>query len=147
MSIIDNCKNDLIKLKNSNSVEEKLFYYNKVLTCLDKLDNYPLIEIDQPIYELRIDWQTNKYYLRYGYVSSLRQDKNKKWSFRFSCWYKDKDIITNYDKSPIIDKAKKDKIIYEALVEDVYINGEYNSQHYFIDFNKAIEILKQSKTK
>jgi len=47
-----------------------------------ELRKIPPVEIDQPIYRIySIDSKVypHKYYITYGYVSSIRQDKDKKW--------------------------------------------------------------------
>lgn len=48
------------------------------------LEKVPPVEIDQPIYCIyNIDTIVHPYknYIVYGYISSIRQDKDKKWSF------------------------------------------------------------------
>ena len=53
-----------------------------------ELEKVPPVEIDQSIYliyNINSNVYPYKYYIAYGYVSSIRQDKDRKWSFRYRC--------------------------------------------------------------
>ena len=73
--------------------------------------------------------------ITYGYVSSIRQDKNKNWSFRYTYWscYKNDNLL--YPK--IRDKNEKGKSLHEVKIGDLYIRGEYRGQMYFTDLKEA----------
>lgn len=109
-----------------------------------ELIKVPPIEIDQPIYRIyHIDSKVhpNKYYIVYGYVSSIRQDKDKKWSFRYSYWFPNKNDNPLYPK--IRDKSEKGKSVHEAEMEEIYIRGEYKGQWYFVDLAEAQKRLRE----
>lgn len=111
-----------------------------------ELQKVPPVEIDQPIYHI---YSTNskvyphKYYIIYGYISSIRQDKNKNWSFRYTYWSCYKNDNPLYQK--IRDKCEKDKHLHEVEIEDLYIRGEYKGQMYFVDLEEAQKRLKELK--
>lgn len=111
-----------------------------------ELEKVPPVEIDQPIYRI---YSTNskvypyKYYITYGYVSSIRQNKNKNWSFRYTYWSFYKNDNPLYPK--IRDKCEKDKLLHEVEIEDLYIRGEYKGQMYFVDLEEAQKRLKELK--
>ncbi len=109
-----------------------------------ELEKVPPVEIDQPIYCIyNIDSKVypDKYYIVYGYVSSIRQDKDKKWSFRYSYWFPNKNDNPLYPK--IKDKGEKMKCQHEVKIEDLYIRGEYKGQMYFVDLEEAQKRLKE----
>lgn len=109
-----------------------------------ELEKVPPVEIDQPIYYIHnIDSKVYpyKYYIAYGYVSSIRQDKDKKWSFRYSYWRPNKNDNPLYPK--IRDKSEKDKSLHEVKIDDLYIRGEYTGQMYFVDLEEAQKRLKE----
>lgn len=109
-----------------------------------ELEKVPPVEIDQPIYYIySIDSKVypHKYYITYGYVSSIRQDKDKKWSFRYSYWFPSKNDYPFYPK--IRDKSEKDKSLHEVKIGDLYIRGEYKGQMYFTDLEEAQKKLKE----
>lgn len=109
-----------------------------------ELEKVPPVEIDQPIYYIHnIDSKVYpyKYYIAYGYVSSIRQDKDKKWSFRYSYWRPNKNDNPPYPK--IRDKSEKDKGLHEVKIDDLYIRGEYRGQMYFVDLEEAQKRLKE----
>lgn len=109
-----------------------------------ELEKVPPVEIDQPIYYIHnIDSKVYpyKYYIAYGYVSSIRQDKDKKWSFRYSYWRPNKNDNPPYPK--IRDKSEKDKSLHEVKIDDLYIRGEYRGQMYFVDLEEAQKRLKE----
>ena len=109
-----------------------------------ELEKVPPVEIDQSIYHIyNIDSKVYpyKYYIAYGYVSSIRQDKDKKWSFRYSYWFPNKNDDPLYPK--IRDKSEKDKSLHEVKIDDLYIRGEYRGQMYFTDLEEAQKRLKE----
>lgn len=109
-----------------------------------ELERVPPVEIDQPIYHIHnMDSKVYpyKYYIAYGYVSSIRQDKNKRWSFRYSYWRPNKNDNPLYPK--IRDKSEKDKSLHEVKIDDLYIRGEYTGQMYFVDLEEAQKRLKE----
>ena len=109
-----------------------------------ELEKVPPVEIDQSIYHIyNIDSKVYpyKYYIAYGYVSSIRQDKDKKWSFRYSYWFPNKNDDPLYPK--IRDKSEKDKSLHEVKIDDLYIRGEYKGQMYFTDLEEAQKRLKE----
>ena len=109
-----------------------------------ELKKVPPVEIDQPIYciyNINSKVYPHKYYIAYGYVSSIRQDKDKKWSFRYSYWRPSKNDNPLYPK--IRDKSEKDKSLHEAKIDDLYIRGEYKGQMYFTDLEEAQKRLKE----
>ena len=109
-----------------------------------ELNKVPPVEIDQPIYRIyRTDSKVypHKYYITYGYVSSIRQDKNKNWSFRYTYWSCYKNDNPLYPK--IRDKSEKDKHLHEVKIENLYIRGEYKGQMYFTDLDEAQKRLKE----
>ena len=109
-----------------------------------ELEKVPPVEIDQPIYHIyNIDSKVYpyKYYIAYGYVSSIRQDKDKKWSFRYSYWFPNKNDDPLNPK--IRDKNEKDKSLHEVKIDDLYIRGEYRGQMYFTDLEEAQKRLKE----
>lgn len=109
-----------------------------------ELERVPPVEIDQPIYHIHnMDSKVYpyKYYIAYGYVSSIRQDKDKKWSFRYSYWSPNKNDNPPYPK--IRDKSEKDKSLHEVKIDDLYIRGEYTGQMYFVDLEEAQKRLKE----
>lgn len=109
-----------------------------------ELKKVPPVEIDQPIYHIHnMDSKVYpyKHYIAYGYVSSIRQDKDKKWSFRYSYWRPNKNNNPLYPK--IRDKSEKDKSLYEVKIDDLYIRGEYKGQMYFTDLDEAQKRLKE----
>lgn len=109
-----------------------------------ELEKVPPVEIDQSIYHIyNIDSKVYPYknYIAYGYVSSIRQDKDKKWSFRYSYWFPNKNDDPLYPK--IIDKSEKDKSLHEVKLDDLYIRGEYKGQMYFTDLEDAQKRLKE----
>ena len=109
-----------------------------------ELEKVPPVEIDQPIYYIyNIDSKVYPYknYIAYGYVSSIRQDKDKKWSFRYSYWFPNKNDDPLYPK--IRDKNEKDKSLHEVKIDDLYIRGEYKGQMYFTDLEEAQKRLKE----
>lgn len=112
-----------------------------------ELKKVPPVEIDQPIYCIySIDSKVYpyKYYIAYGYVSSIRQDKDKKWSFRYTYWSCYKNDNPLYPK--IRDKSEKDKSLHEVKIDDLYIRGEYKGQMYFVDLEDAQKRLKELYT-
>ena len=109
-----------------------------------ELEKVPPVEIDQSIYLIyNIDSKVYpyKYYIAYGYVSSIRQDKDKKWSFRYSYWFPNKNDDPLNPK--IRDKNEKDKSLHEVKIDDLYIRGEYKGQMYFTDLEDAQKRLKE----
>ena len=109
-----------------------------------ELERVPPVEIDQPIYFLYdIDSEVYpyRYYIVYGYVSSIRQDKDKKWNFRYSYWFPNKNDDPLYPK--IRDKSEKYKSLHEVKIDDLYIRGEYKGQVYFADLEEAQKRLKE----
>ena len=109
-----------------------------------ELEKVPPVEIDQSIYHIyNIDSKVYPYknYIAYGYVSSIRQDKDKKWSFRYSYWFPNKNDDPLYPK--IRDKNEKDKSLHEVKIDDLYIRGEYKGQMYFTDLEEAQKRLKE----
>ena len=109
-----------------------------------ELEKVPPVEIDQSIYYIyNIDSNVYPYknYIAYGYVSSIRQDKDKKWSFRYSYWFPNKNDDPLYPK--IRDKNEKDKSLHEVKIDDLYIRGEYRGQMYFTDLEEAQKRLKE----
>ena len=109
-----------------------------------ELEKVPPVEIDQSIYHIyNIDSKVYpyKYYIAYGYVSSIRQDKDKKWSFRYSYWFPNKNDDPLNPK--IRDKNEKDKSLHEVKIDDLYIRGEYKGQMYFTDLEDAQKGLKE----
>lgn len=113
-----------------------------------ELEKVPPVEIDQSIYHIyNIDSKVYPYknYIAYGYVSSIRQDKDKKWSFRYSYWFPNKNDDPLYPK--IRDKNEKDKSLHEVKIDDLYIRGEYRGQMYFTDLEEAQKRLKNYNEK
>ena len=109
-----------------------------------ELEKVPPVEIDQSIYLIyNIDSKVYPYknYIAYGYVSSIRQDKDKKWSFRYCYWFPNKNDDPLNPK--IRDKNEKDKSLHEVKIEDLYIRGEYRGQMYFTDLEEAQKRLKE----
>ena len=109
-----------------------------------ELEKVPPVEIDQSIYHIyNIDSNVYPYknYIAYGYVSSIRQDKDKKWSFRYSYWFPNKNDDPLNPK--IRDKNEKDKSLHEVKIDDLYIRGEYRGQMYFTDLEEAQKRLKE----
>ena len=109
-----------------------------------ELEKVPPVEIDQSIYLIyNIDSKVYpyKYYIAYGYVSSIRQDKDKKWSFRYSYWFPNKNDDPLNPK--IRDKNEKDKSLHEVKLDNLYIRGEYKGQMYFTDLEEAQKRLKE----
>ena len=109
-----------------------------------ELEKVPPVEIDQSIYLIyNIDSKVYPYknYIAYGYVSSIRQDKDKKWSFRYSYWFPNKNDDPLNPK--IRDKSEKDKSLHEVKIDDLYIRGEYRGQMYFTDLEEAQKRLKE----
>ena len=109
-----------------------------------ELEKVPPVEIDQSIYHIyNIDSKVYPYknYIAYGYVSSIRQDKDKKWSFRYSYWFPNKNDDPLNPK--IRDKSEKDKSLHEVKIDDLYIRGEYKGQMYFTDLEEAQKRLKE----
>lgn len=109
-----------------------------------ELERVPPVEIDQSIYHIyNIDSKVYPYknYIAYGYVSSIRQDKDKKWSFRYSYWFPNKNDDPLNPK--IRDKNEKDKSLHEVKIDDLYIRGEYKGQMYFTDLEDAQKRLKE----
>ena len=109
-----------------------------------ELEKVPPVEIDQSIYHIyniNSNVYPDKYYIVYGYVSSIRQDKDKKWSFRYSYWFPNKNDDPLYPK--IRDKSEKDKSLHEVKIDDLYIRGEYRGQMYFTDLEEAQKRLKE----
>ena len=109
-----------------------------------ELEKVPPVEIDQSIYYIyNIDSKVYPYknYIAYGYVSSIRQDKDKKWSFRYSYWFPNKNDDPLYPK--IRDKNEKDKSLHEVKLDNLYIRGEYKGQMYFTDLEEAQKRLKE----
>lgn len=109
-----------------------------------ELNKVPPVEIDQPIYRIYStdsNVYPHKYYITYGYVSSIRQDKNKNWSFRYTYWSCYKNDNPLYPK--IRDKSEKDKHLHEVKIEDLYIRGDYKGQMYFTDLEEAQKRLKE----
>lgn len=108
-----------------------------------ELKKVPPVEIDQPIYHVTNYNGLGDYGITYGYVSSIRQDKDKKWSFRYTYWSCYKNDNPLYPK--IRDKSEKDKHLHEVKIEDLYIRGEYKGQMYFVDLEEAQKRLKELK--
>ena len=108
-----------------------------------ELKKVPPVEIDQPIYHITNYNGLGSYRITYGYVSSIRQDKNKDWSFRYTYWSCYKNDNPLYPK--IRDKSEKDKHLHEVKIEDLYIRGEYKGQMYFVDLEEAQKRLKELK--
>lgn len=109
-----------------------------------ELEKVPPVEIDQPIYCIyNIDSKVypHKYYIAYGYVSSIRQDKDKNWNFRYSYWFPNENDYPFYPK--IRDKSEKNKSLHEVKIDDLYIRGEYKGQMYFTDLEEARKRLKE----
>ena len=109
-----------------------------------ELEKVPPVEIDQSIYHIyNIDSKVYPYknYIAYGYVSSIRQDKDRKWSFRYSYWFPNKNDDPLNPK--IRDKNEKDKSMHEVKIDDLYIRGEYRGQMYFTDLEEAQKRLKE----
>ena len=106
-----------------------------------ELEKVPPVEIDQPIYHITNYNGLGSYGITYGYVSSIRQDKDKKWSFRYSYWRPNKNDDPSNPK--IRDKSEKDKSLHEVKIDDLYIRGEYRGQMYFTDLEEAQKRLKE----
>ncbi len=106
-----------------------------------ELEKVPPVEIDQPIYHIYNIYDPDTYYIAYGYVSSIRQDKDKNWSFRYSYWFPKRADNPLYPK--IRDKSEKDKSLHEVKIDDLYIRGEYKGQMYFLDLDEAQKRLKE----
>lgn len=108
-----------------------------------ELNKVPPVEIDQPIYHITNYSGLGNYGITYGYVSSIRQNKNKNWSFRYTYWSCYKNDNPLYPK--IRDKSEKDKHLHEVEIEDLYIRDEYKGQMYFVDLEEAQKRLKELK--
>ena len=106
-----------------------------------ELEKVPPVEIDQPIYHITNYSGLGDYGITYGYVSSIRQDKNKNWSFRYTYWSCYKNDNPLYPK--IRDKNEKDKHLHEVKIEDLYIRGDYKGQMYFTGLEEAQKRLKE----
>lgn len=106
-----------------------------------ELEKVPPVEIDQPIYHITNYSGLGNYGITYGYVSSIRQDKDKKWSFRYSYWFLKRGDNPFYPK--IRDKSEKDKSLHEVKIEDLYIRGDYKGQMYFTDLEEAKKRLTE----
>lgn len=106
-----------------------------------ELEKVPPVEIDQPIYHITNYSGLGNYGITYGYVSSIRQDKNKNWSFRYTYWSCYKNDNPFYPK--IRDKNEKGKSLHEVKIDDLYIRGEYKGQMYFVDLEEAQKRLKE----
>lgn len=106
-----------------------------------ELEKVPPVEIDQPIYYIYNIYDPDTYYIAYGYVSSIRQDKDKNWNFRYSYWFPKRADNPLYPK--IRDKSEKDKSLHEVKIDDLYIRGEYKGQMYFVDLEEAQKRLKE----
>lgn len=106
-----------------------------------ELERVPPVEIDQPIYHITNYSGLGNYGITYGYVSSIRQDRNKNWSFRYTYWscYKNDNLL--YPK--IRDKNEKGKSLHEVKIDDLYIRGEYKGQMYFTDLEEARKRLEE----
>lgn len=106
-----------------------------------ELNKVPSVEIDQPIYHITDYSGLGNYGITYGYVSSIRQDKNKNWSFRYTYWscYKNDNLL--YPK--IRDKNEKGKSLHEVKIDDLYIRGKYKGQMYFTDLEEAQKRMKE----
>ena len=107
----------------------------------NELKKVPPVEIDQPIYHITNYSGLGDYGITYGYVSSIRQDKNKNWSFRYTYWSCYKNDNPFYPK--IRDKNEKDKHLHEVKIEDLYIRGDFKGQMYFTDLEEAQKRLKK----
>lgn len=119
---------------------DRVSWFNIIYKELNKV---PPVEIDQPIYHITNYSGLGNYGITYGYISSIRQDKDKKWSFRYSYWSCYKNDNPLYPK--IRDKSEKDKHLHEVKIEDLYIRGEYKGQMYFVDLEEAQKRLKELK--
>ena len=106
-----------------------------------ELRKIPPVEIDQPIYHITNYNGLGSYGITYGYVSSIRQDKNKNWSFRYTYWPCYKNDNPLYPK--IRDKDEKGKSLHEVKIEDLYIRGGYKGQMYFVDLEEAQKRFKE----
>lgn len=106
-----------------------------------ELNKVPPVEIDQPIYHITNYSGLGNYGITYGYVSSIRQDKNKNWSFRYTYWSCYKNDNPFYPK--IRDKSEKGRSLHEVNIDDLYIRGEYKGQMYFLDLEEAQKRLKE----
>lgn len=106
-----------------------------------ELKRVPPVEIDQPIYHITNYSSLDNYGITYGYISSIRQDKNKDWSFRYTYWFCYKNDNPLCPK--IRDKDEKGKSLHEVNIEDLYIRGEYKGQMYFTDLEEAQKRLKE----
>ena len=71
----------------------------------------------------------------------LDRIKIKKWSFRYSYWFPNKNDDPLYPK--IRGKSEKDKRLHEVKIDDLYIRGEYRGQMYFTDLEEAQKRLKE----
>lgn len=114
----------------------------ELIRITNKIKEYPSIEIDQPIYKIGENWQRTRWFISRGYVSSLRQDKDRKWSFRFSYWNQEFDTETA-EEPPLINKNEKGKSVQNVDLTDLYIEGEYIDQHYFTDYYEAKKIVEK----
>ena len=145
-----------VLLKELNRVQEMCREFaareNEHIQVIPKLekqiamqDNLP-IDTNTELYEVLSskDYKTDevKYEILYGYVSTLRKDKDCKWHFRYTYYqYKNADPL-NPKK---FDKSCKFKSLHEASWDELYTGETYEGKKYFKnleDAQKAVEILR-----
>lgn len=117
-----------------------------IISAIDLVENTAPVDIDTELYEVMSfeDYKTGKmdYEIHYGYVSTLRKDKDCKWHFRYTYYqYKNTDPL-NPKK---FDKSYKFKSLHEASLDELYTGETYEGKKYFKnleDAQKAVEILR-----
>lgn len=111
-------------------------------------DSLP-IDINTELYEVLCseDYKTGgmNYEILYGYVSSLRKDKDCKWHFRYTYYQYKNEYPLNPKK---FDKSCKFKSLHEASLDKLYTGETYEGKSYFTDLKdaqKAVELLRSKQ--
>ena len=110
--------------------------------AIDLLELLSPVDINDELYEVaKYDL---KYIIHYGYVSSIRKDKEGKWHFRYTYyreWDGDPLNPTKFHKNENVNKS-----LHEASVDELYDGNTYTNKSYYRNLNdaqKAVRMLQE----
>ena len=109
-----------------------------IIEATDLLELSSPVDINDELYEVaKYDL---KYIIYYGYVSSIRKDKEGKWHFRYTYyreWNGDPLNPTKFHKNENVNKS-----LHEASIDELYDGTTYTNKSYYRNLNDAQKVVR-----